>query len=108
MVVHVGVILVEREEIIMHVYQIDGNCHFLLVSSQHYPLPPVHTEVVKVIAEFLTIGSQYRIEDWKLCLRFYSPIISKHIFSATGMQIETLTLSREQELLLRGMSSEML
>jgi len=108
MVAHVGVILIEREEISMHVYQIDGNCHFLLLSNQHYPLPPVHMEIVNVIAEFLTIGSGYQIEEWKICLRFNSPIIAKQIFSATGLQIESLTLAREQELLLRGMTSEML
>lgn len=107
MVERYGVMLVERDEVIMHVYERDALGRLLLLSSQRYPLPAGDTEVISVITEFLQIGGSFKIAEWKLCSRVTYGEMVRKVFDATGIRMEMIQEQREQELVLLGMAAEL-
>lgn len=107
MVERYGVMLIETDEVVMHVYERDAIGRLVLLSSQRYPLSPADMEILSVISEFLQMGSSYRIAEWKLCSRHNSADTLRKVFDATGIRLELIQPNREQELLLLGMAAEL-
>ena len=99
--------LIEEDEVIMHIYERDSMGRLLVVSSQRYPLSPVDMEILSVIVEFLQMGSSFRIAEWKLCSRLNNAEMIRKVMDATGIRLELIQPHREQELLLLGMAAEL-
>lgn len=115
MVVTCGAVLIEKNEIIMHIYGVDEHGHQNLLDSKRRAYQPEKKTadsdaitILQTIADFLDEGSSYHIVDWKICARGTSADTLTDIAQATGLKVELLDPRREQELLLRGMTTELI
>ncbi len=107
MVERYGVMLIETDEVIMHIYERDVIGRLVVLSSQRYPFSNADMEILSVIVEFLHMGSAWRIAEWKLCSRLRSADTVQKVFDVTGIRVELIQPKREQELLLLGMAMEL-
>ncbi len=109
----IGIILLERTEIIIRIYEADGKEWKL----QHYQNKEFQvsketkqTEVdiiINEIASFMLSDYAKFISEWKACARYLPTPFTKVITSATGFRIENLSQTREQELICKGMFTEL-
>ena len=108
-----GIILLERNEVVIRIYEADNKEWKLL----HYQskqikkaIAPSYDEVVPIIEilnEFFSADYAQHVGDWKTCARFLPQPLVQTISSATGLSIENLTPLREQELICKGMFTEL-
>jgi hypothetical protein len=108
-----GVILLDSTEIIFRIYE---------ATDQEWKLVHYHsaklftmsddgeirvTDVMEVIAEFLTTQYAQHIAEWKVCSRHLPASIIEDLTKGLGFKIENITPLREQELLCKGMFTEL-
>lgn len=105
-----GVILLEKNEVILHVYTFSVSTQFQLLLDYRRPVTK-STEDISILEEFIHAlhkGSLYNVVDWKLCARNIHPSITDDLKAMTGLSIEHLTRDYEQNLILKGMTTELL
>ncbi len=108
-----GVILLDSIEIIFRIYESDGNEWKLLYyhSAKLYTVTPEGeikgADILEVIAEFLTTEYAQHIAEWKACSRHIPQAQVDDIAKGLGFKIERITPLREQELLCKGMFTEL-
>ncbi len=108
-----GILLIDRTEIILRIYETTTKEWKLLqyksavVSSIVDDQALQERAIVETISEMLILDEAQHIAEWKICSRLVSQPILEVISSAIGIEIEDLPLLREQELLCKGMFTEL-
>ena len=108
-----GIILIESTEIVFRIYESDGSDWKLLSyhSAKLFTITSegeIHaSDILEVIAEFLTTESAQHIAEWKACSRHIPPQQTDELVRGLGFKIENITPLREQELLCKGMFTEL-
>ena len=108
-----GVLLLDQTEVILRIYQIDNKEWRLLyyLSRDLGDKKPEATitamDITEVITDFLGKKSTQHITDWHVCSRGIPQATIDAVSEATGFTIELLNRSREQELLCKGMFTEL-
>ena len=111
---HFGIILLDNTEVLIRLFERDKDSNNILMHSESHDLANFErgktgmkaADIIEVIAEVSFKGYSFSITDWKISSRNIPKNITKEVSLATGMNIESMTLSREQELIFKGLSSE--
>ncbi len=108
-----GIILLETNEIIIRIYEADS----MEWKLRHYqsmqlklPSNDDHTKatlIIESLADFLADENDSHISEWKTSSRGISHAITQQVASALGLSIENLSPLREQELLCKGIFTEL-
>lgn len=111
-----GIILLEKSEIVIRIYEVNTT-EWKLIHYQNFNLlfrtaPAVHQEslaqeISTLLAEFFTTEKARYVTQWKTGARTISQSTLNHISSSLGLEIENLNLIREQELLCKGLFTEL-
>lgn len=108
-----GILLLDQAEIILRVYQA-GEHEWQLLHYFSRDLADTKAEaaidapdITQVILEFLSKNATQNISDWKVCSRGLSEAVVQEVANATGFTIERLVAHREQELLCKGLFTEL-
>lgn len=108
-----GIILLDENEIVIRIYETNETEWKLL----HYYDNPLALNksgkalavavVAEIIADFLTTEPAQHVIEWKTCARRLPPLFVRELASITSLTIEPLTSLREQELLAKGIFTEL-
>ncbi len=102
-----GVLLVDGKEVIVGIYERNKN-EYNLIHYEHTGIKKITpTRVTEVIANIFYSFATEHVIDWKLAARNTSAKVIDDISSATGFPIENITHIREQELLCKGILTEL-
>lgn len=111
-----GIILLERTEIVIRVYEV-AQREWKLIHYQNFTLmlrtaPAVHQEslaqeISTILANFLTTDHAQYITQWKTGARNISQSTLNRISASIGLEIDNFTPIREQELLCKGLFTEL-
>jgi len=108
-----GVLLLDKAEIIIRIYETNQK-EWKLLYYQSMELPPRElttdtqaSPIIETIAEFLVSDYAQNVIEWRTCARNISDTVIRDVASSTNFRIENLTLLREQELLCKGMFTEL-
>lgn len=109
----VGIILLDRSEIITRMYRIGSTREIKLLHKNNHKLKnskqnpnPNHDDIIEAIADTFFIGSAFSVSDWKICSRDFPSNTIKDITNATNTKIENLIKPRIQELICKGLITE--
>lgn len=108
-----GIVLLDSTEIIFRIYEISEKEWKLIHyhSSKLFTITPegeIRTaDILEVIAEFLTTQYAQHIAEWKICSRHLPDPLIKDVEKGVGFKIEMISPQREQELLCKGMFTEL-
>jgi hypothetical protein len=111
-----GIILLEKTEIIIRIYEVIKT-EWKLIHYQNYHIPvyesPADTkksiaeEISTLLATFFTTDNARYVTQWKTGARSISPQTLNYISGSLGLQIENIDFIREQELLCKGLFTEL-
>lgn len=104
-----GVILFDTNELIFRVYEV-LNAEWKLTHYHCDILPNTvfdTTSVMEKIAEFFSTEHAQHIAEWKTASRHVPQTITDEVSRAIGIKIEPITPDREQELLCKGLFTEL-
>lgn len=131
-----GIILLEKTAIVIRIYEVNKH-EWKLIHYQNFNLKPrltpaVHQaigsevidreaqtesaqarreslaeEINSVLANFLTTDNARYVTQWKTGARGISQTTTNFISSSLGLEIDTITPHREQELLCKGLFAEL-
>lgn len=114
--IHVyGIILLEKSEIVIRIYEVNKT-EWKLIHYQNYQtlsLPPnnnhngIAEEISTILANFFTTDNARYVTQWKTGARNLSRSTINHISASLGLEIDTLSPLREQELLCKGLFTEL-
>jgi hypothetical protein len=103
-----GVILLDETEIIFRIYE---------TTDHEWKLFHYHSSVIKptfdagkileIIADFFGTEYAQSITEWKMCSRYFPKKILRDLSQALDISVENLSLHREQELICKGMFTEL-
>lgn len=106
-----GVILIDDNEIIFRVYETHNHQWKLYhYYSGTFSSPSKQTEVsdiLEIIGEFFSTDYAQHIAEWKICSRHLPNTLIHDLSRALNLPIEIISLHREQELLCKGMFTEL-
>lgn len=108
-----GMFLLDEAEIILRIYEVDSHEWRLLhyfrhdLADQKRESKITAHDFTEVIVDFLSKHISKNITDWKFCSRGIADTTINEIVEATGFHIERLHRSREQELISKGMFTEL-
>lgn len=113
MIQRCGIILLDKTEIIIRIYEVDHKEWRLLQyqstqlqMSSEEKAPKVEL-IVESLADFLVSDNSSHVSEWKVSARGLDYAMTKLISAAIGLNIENLTTLREQELLCKGLFTEL-
>ena len=103
-----GVILLDEMEIIFRIYETSDHEWKLF----HYHSSTLSTsieinDILEIIGDFFTSEYAQHIEEWKICSRHHPKKLLNQLAQTLSISIEDITLHREQELLCKGMFTEL-
>lgn len=108
-----GVILLERTEVVIRIYEV-ANTQWKLLKYYNKQIAQTPNDpdrevtlILETLNECLLAEYAQHIADWRTCARFLPQPLLQIISQATGFKIENLTHLREQELLCKGMFTEL-
>lgn len=115
--IHVyGILLLEKTEIVVRIYEVNKT-EWKLIHYQNFPLqlrslPAIHQEsladeISNKLADFLTTDNARYVSQWKTGSRGISQSTLNKISATLGLQIDNITVIREQELLCKGLFTEL-
>ena len=105
-----GVILLDDTEIIFRIYETTD--HEWRLYHYHSSLLPIsHSietiEVLEIIGNFFITEYAQHIAEWRMCSRHHPKKLIREIEHALSITVEDVSLHREQELLCKGMFTEL-
>lgn len=108
-----GIIFVDSTEIILRVYKIEETkwqlLHYdsrdLIDNKPEKDVTPYN--IAEVIADFFSATYTQKIIDWKICARNITKEKTAEIARAIGLKIEYLDHRRQQELICKGIFTEL-
>jgi|SRR6185369_1323503 len=108
-----GIIFADKTEIILRVYQVE-NSKWQLLHLASRDLTDKKREnkisaydIAEVIADFFSTSYTQQVIEWKICAREIAKEKVTEIGLATGLRVEYLDRTREQELICKGMFTEL-
>jgi hypothetical protein len=105
-----GVILLDETEIIFRIYETtDHEWKLLYFHSSLLPKKKKieTTDVLEIIGNFFASEYAQHILDWKMCSRSHSKNLVRELERTLSLTIEDISLHREQELICKGMFTEL-
>lgn len=105
-----GVILIDEKEIVFRIYETTEqewklyHYHSSLLPTEN---PLETSDLLEIIGNFFSTDYAQHIADWKICSRHLPQKLANDISRALTIPIENLSLHREQELLCKGMFTEL-
>lgn len=108
MIRHHGVILLDESEIIFRIYEITEH-EWKLFHYHSSIIKPndVTNAILEIIGDFFATEYAQHIAEWKICSRLHQKKVIKELSQALNITIEDITLHREQELICKGMFTEL-
>lgn len=112
-----GIILLEKTEITIRIYEVNKT-EWKLIHYQNFPIPgstksmlnDVHNlaeTISSILADFFTTPNARYVTQWKTGAKGIPPEAINYISSSLGLEIDKLTPHREQELLCKGLFTEL-
>jgi hypothetical protein len=108
-----GIILLEKSALIIRIYEADNKA-WKLLHYQNNQFKSSSTsgnsstaDLIELMAKLLTSDAAQYVSEWKTGARQIPAVLLQNISSAIGLEIEDITLQREQELLCKGMFTEL-
>lgn len=112
-----GIILLEKSEITIRIYEVNKT-EWKLIHYQNFPITlstknmldnPSHLAetISSVLADFFTTANARYVTQWKTGAKGIPPEAINYISSSLGLEIDKLTPLREQELLCKGLFTEL-
>lgn len=112
MIEYFGIIFVDDTEIILRVYATHNKSwqltHYTsrdLLDKKREKHITAYT-IAEVIADLFSTTHVQKVVEWKICVRGLTKEVVSEIAHATGLKIERLERTREQELLCKGLFTE--
>ena len=106
-----GVVLLDEREIIFRIYETsEKEWKLFHYHSSSFPTLsdfPEATDIMEIIGNFFSTDYAQHIAEWRMCSRHLPQKLMQEISRALDIPIETITLHREQELLCKGMFTEL-
>lgn len=105
-----GIILLDHTEIVIRIYEVSDTEWKLLHYHDDQLIDKETIDPVKyaeAIAAFLTTEAAQHVIEWKVCARDIDREHITKLASMIGLPIECLTPVREQELLSKGIFTEL-
>jgi len=109
----IGLVLIDFTEVIVKIYQKTEKAGWKVEYSNSRDLatfkePPLKaTEAASYISEQSFSRSGLSVGEWRIVARNVTDEVAEEIGLITGVEVEKLTLIREQELLFEGLSREL-
>lgn len=110
----IGIILLDNIEVIVAIFTLNRSLKWEKIFYQTRDLTkfeshkqPDYLRIVEILAEILLFGLKLDIKNWKVLSRNISDEILKQIAQVTKLKIKKLNLALEQELLCKGVLSEL-
>lgn len=107
-----GIILIDKDEFIVKIYQSVEKGRWEVLYWQRYFIVSTKiwqaSRVIETVAEAFLSVSSLGIEEWKICSRGIPAKIIKDVSLAINIKIEDLSKTREQELCFNGLLYEFL
>lgn len=107
-----GIILIDKDEFIVKIYQSVEKGRWEVLYWQRYYIVSTKvwqaSRVIETVAEAFLSVSNLGIEEWIICSRGVPSKIIKDVSMAINIKIEVLSKSREQELCFNGLLFEWL
>jgi len=107
-----GVILLDKNEVIIRVYKKDTSA-WQTIYNQNFDLETFNkhftveaSQIIEIIAQISLSPETAGTESWQIGARNLPENVFKSIKEATGLPGEILTLEREQELICKGLLCE--
>ena len=108
MIQRYGIILLDTTEITIRIYEV-SHTEWRLLQYQNTQLKHAEkqmTEIIETLADFL-VEDGTAVSEWKIAARGISSSTIHHVSSAIGMNIEIITPLREQEIISKGLFTEL-
>lgn len=102
-----GVLLLDRKEILVRIYEVNTTASKLLHYKRINLKKSSSTAVVEALADIFFSYYAQHVTEWKSASRYVSSHIIKDVSTATALSIERISHTREQELLCKGMLTEL-
>jgi hypothetical protein len=99
-----GVILLEKHVVIIRLYEVTLNA-WKLVYSQNIVSEP--KALSSILANFFTTKDAQYVTQWKTGARGLPQTLLNNVSASLGIPIDSLTLLREQELVCKGLFTEL-
>lgn len=107
MITHFGIILLDETEIIFRIY-VTSDTEWSLFHYHNSLLYSFEANVIlDIIGNFFTTEIAQHIAEWKICSRHQQKKVLRKISQLLSMPIEDISLAREQELISKGMFTEL-
>lgn len=110
----IGIILLDNTDVIVAIFTLNRSLKWEKIFYQTRDLtkfesekPPDYLRIVETLAEILLFGLKLDIKNWQVLSRNLSHEILKQISQVTKLKIKNLNLALEQELICRGVLSEL-
>ena len=108
-----GILLLDNNEIVFRIYEVVGSdwkllhVHSTQLETTHFSQRADTTYIMERIAEFFSTEPAQHIAEWKNASRNLPQEVTHEIAHGLGITIETITPDREQELLCKGLFTEL-
>lgn len=99
-----GIILLEKTQIIVRMYEVNKK-EWKLIHYENLPATP--EEMTAKLATFFTTQNAKYVSQWKAGARGFAQSSLNRISSSLGLEIDNLLPLREQELLCKGLFTEL-
>jgi len=105
---HHGIILLDETEIIFRIYETTDYEWKLFHYYSSIIKPTADTnDILEIIGNFFTTEYAQHIAEWKICSRLHLKKLLGDLSQALNIPIEDISIHREQELLCKGMFTEL-
>lgn len=105
---HHGLILLDETEIIFRIYETTAHEWKLFhYHSSDIPYEVDANDILEIIGDFFTTEYAQHIAEWKMCSRHHPKKLLMDLSHVLNITIEDMSLHREQELLCKGMFTEL-
>jgi hypothetical protein len=104
-----GMILLDDNEVIFRIYETSDrewkllHYHSTLITSSSDDVE----NLLEIIGSFFSTEYAQHIAEWKICSRHHAKQLLRELSRALSISIEDLSVHREQELLCKGMFTEL-
>lgn len=103
-----GIIFLDDTEIIFRIYE-TTELEWKLSYYYSAPLPPSFeaSDILEIIGNFFSTEYAQHIADWKMCSRHHPKKMVLDLSRTLAIDIEDISPHREQELICKGMFTEL-
>ena len=108
-----GIIFVDGTEVLLRVYKIDDDKWKLLhydscdLIDRKLEKSITSYNIAEIIANFFTTTYTQEVIEWRICARNITKETAAEIALAIGLKVEFLERIREQELICKGLFTEL-